>query len=368
MSVLFLSSENTINEQEKLLMESLLKNSYTLLYACPENSPLMEMAASHGIPLMKIPKSLFWQFITLRAYLKKTRTTTLHVLDKNALKLAKYLKMSMRQSLKIVASHHEPTDITSLEPFSSPNDYAIQALLAKKVHLLMISSPELFNTLEKQEIAPNSLGLLPYSVDLEDVFPKETLVQNLSKTDPNQRFAFFLDIPLEAYSGVEVLFEALVNLKEYLTTKDPVIEVHICGTGSLISELIDKAHELDIASMLAFFGNNDSQIFYKNSHALICPSIEGEGDYRTIINGWRASLPAIVSDLSVHTKLVLSGRNNHSALIFPRDSAETLAQCMLQLIRNESVRAEICATGKTMLPVSRYEELGSKYLKLLRKV
>lgn len=368
MSVLFLSSENVINEQEKLLMESLLKNSYTLLYACPDNSFLIEMAASHDIPFMKIPKSLFLQFFALRAYLKKTRTTTIHVLDNSAFRLAKYLKMSMRQSLKIVMSHHEPTEIASSEPFSSPNAYAIQAILAKKAHLLIISSPELFNTLKNEELAPNSLGLVPYSVNLEDIFPKETLVQNLSKTDPNVRFAFFLDTSLEAYSGIELLFDALVLLKEHLTNEDPVIEVHICGTGSLIGELIDRAHELDIAPMLAFFGDNDSQIFYKNSHALICPAIDGEGDYRAIINGWRASIPAIVSDLSVHTKLVLSGRSNQSALIYPRDSAEALAQCMLQLIRNESVRAGICSTGKTMLPISRYEELGAKYLKLLRKV
>lgn len=366
MSVLFLSSGNEINDQEKLLMQSLCASSY-ILYACIEHSPLAAMAIAHNIPLMEIPKSLVRQFFTLRKYLKKTRTTTIHVLDEKALKVARYIRMSIKQPLKIVASYHCPININAPEPFLSPETYAIRALFAKKIHLLFISSPELFDTLQGEQLEYNTLGLLPYSIDLEEVFPKKTPAQTLKKPAPNKRFIFFVDTTLEEDSGMELLFEALAILKETLPAKFPVIEVHICGTGSLFHELIDKAHELDVASMLAFFGDHDSQVFYKNSHAIICPATAGEGDFRTILNGWRADLPVISSDLSVHTKLILSGRSDQSALIFPRDNAEVLAQCMLQVVSNRAVRSTLNETGKSMLLASRYEEIGAKYLKLLRK-
>lgn len=366
MSVLFLSSGNEIHEQEKLLMQSLSASSY-ILYACTKHSPLASMANFYEIPLMEIPKSLLGQFFALRAYFKKTRTTTIHVLDDKALKVARYVRMSIKQPLKIVVSHHSSIDISAPDPFLLPNAYAIRALLAKKAHVLFVSSPELFNTLQEKNLENNTLGLLPYSIDLSDAFPKILSAQTLKKPAPSKRFIFLVDTTLEKDSGIELLLEALAVLKENLPTKSPVVEVHICGTGSLFHELIDKAHELDVASMLAFFGDNDSQIFYKNSHAIICPASAGEGDFRTIINGWRASLPVITSDISVHTRLVLSGTSNQSALIFPRDNAEILAQCMLQIIRDKTVRENLNATGKSMLLISQHEDLGPKYLKLLRK-
>lgn len=366
MSVLFFSSDNNINEQEKLLMQSLLKNSYPLIYACPENSPLATMANSSNIPFIEIPKSSIAQYSRVRSYLKKHKVTTIHALDKNAFKIARYLKMTLKQPLDLAVSHHTPIDYNAPNLFKDSSTYAIQAFLSKKAQILFVSSFELFNTLQSKKGPNSKLEFLPYAIDMDEVFPLETTPQYLIKHDPSKRFIFLIDTLLEKDKGFELLFEALSDFKQRLTEDDPIVEVHICGSGSLFNEFIDKIHELDIASMLAFFGNNDTQIFYKNSHAMICPSSAGEGDYRTILNGWRASLPVICSDISAHTKLVVSGRSKQSALMFPRDCAQTLTQCMLEVIRNKAEYNSLIATGKNMTQLSRYENLETKYAKTLK--
>ncbi len=367
MSILFLSSENKIHEQEQLLMQSLLKNSQTFLYACPENSSLACMANSNNIPFIEIPTTSLGQFFAVRRCIKNNRVHSIHVLDQSALKLARYIKMITKSSIKIIASVHDRIDIDAPKLYSEPHAFPIRALLAKKISVLFVSSPELFNALQKQDQRTAALSLLPYSIKLEDAFP-ENSTNTLIKPDPKERFIFLVDTLLESPCGVDLLLEALPYFKEHLKTDDPTAEFHICGVGSLFHELIEKAQELNVDSMFAFLGANDKNVFYKHAHALICPAISGEGDYRSILNGWKASLPVISSDLSVHTKLVLSGKSNQSALIFPRDSAEVLAQCMLQLLREQSVREELVATGKTMISISRYEELEAKYMKQLRKI
>ena len=363
MSILFLNSENKINEQEKLLMQSLLNNSKSLIYACPENSSLAIMANSANIPFIEVPISFGLQLFSLRKYIKKNSITTIHVLDQKAFRIARYIKMTLGQSINIIVSHHDPIDCDDPKAFKAPSAYAIQAFLDRKVQKLFVSSFELYNVLQSKRSQKSNIGFLPYAIDMGDVFPVESPSQRIIKHDPDKRFVFIIDTELEKNSGLELLFEALVELKEQMTENDPVIEIHICGSGSLFQELIDKASELNVASGVAFLGSNDTHVFYKNAHAIICPASSGEGNYRSILNGWRASLPVICSDISVHTKLVVSGRSNQSALMFPRDSAQTLAQCMLEVIRNKSEYASLIATGKNMLQLSAYDNLESKYLK-----
>lgn len=367
MCVLFLSSENKINEQEKLLMQSLLKNSYPLVYACPENSNLATMANSYNIPFIEIPNSVYAQFFSIRKYLKTHKVTIVHALDQKALKVARYLKMVTKQDFEIAVSHHDPIDYNDPTLFKSPSYFAIQAFLTKKAQMIFVSSFELFNILQSKKIQNNKVKFLPYAIDLDEVFPKETPFQYFIKHDPNKRFVFLVDTLFEKDKGLELLFEALVNLKNSLTENDPIVEIHISGTGSLFHEFIDKAHELNIEYMFAFLGTIDKQVFYKNAHAMICPSNAGEGDYRSILNAWRASLPVICSDISVHTKLVVSGKSNQSALMFPRDCAQTLTQCMLEVIRNKSEYDDFIATGKSMLQSSQYENLEAKYTKAIHK-
>lgn len=427
MSLLFLSSENMISEQDMLLLISITKASEPFVYACPEGSWLASMAQHNSVATLELPASFWKQFFTLRLYigrLPKKTPVQIHVLDAEALKLAKWLRRSIGSSITIVASFHDPIRLKHTNPFatsqSSPpqeenntaeisscllprhrdNTNIIRDFLAKKITCLFVSSPELYRVLEGYNMPYNSLILLPFVQHSEDPnflkhyfhdfylsakLHKEgkdassLLHMSLAKYDIKERFIFLVDTNIEEDSGLSILLQALTIIKEKIleaqnttSNKDylplpKAIQVHICGAGSQFDKVLEEAKELEVEDMLAFFGDFDASLLYPNAHALLCLALAGEGNFRAILQAFRFSLPVVSSDISSHTKLLLTGKTQRSSLIFPRDNAQTLATSMLHIMTDFPLREELIIEGHEVLAKINYLDLAKQYQNALRK-
>lgn len=430
MSVLFLSSENFISEQDMLLLLSFAKTSEPFVYVCPEGSWIASIAQHNSIATLELPQFFWKQFFTLRLYLRriqKNEKVIIHVFDAKALKLAKWLCRSMRSSITLVASFHEPLRLSKAQPFSIPKDdvqnhdesfqkkhvfsplraknidntLIIREYLAKKIKCLYVSSPELHRVLETHNMPYNSLALLPYAYHTEEqdfmcqgfenfnaLDESSKSISSLSMTlenyDIKNRFIFLIDTDMEEESGLQVLLQALVIIKEKIvqaqsdkeasTDSHEVsllpkhVQVHICGTGAKFDEFVQEAIDLQIEDMLAFFGDFDASLLYKKAHALICPATSGEGNFRCIIKAFIESLPVVSSDISPHTKIVLTGKTQRCALIFPRDNAQTLANCMLHVMTDMPLRQELIQEGHEVLSKIDYLNLVDIYQTKLKKI
>lgn len=446
MSVLFLSSENFISEQDMLLLLSFAKTPDPFVYACPEGSWVASVAQHNSIVTLELPPSFWKQFFTLRLYLKrlgKQESVQIHVFDAKAYRLAKWLRRASKTPVIIVASFHEPLRLSQsplfshskedtkaktentpkrrvfspLRPLDIDNTDILREFLAKKIKCLFVSSPELYRVLENQNIPYNSISLLTYAHNkhepnfMSQAFEhfhsfeqnrtlSSACSMNLEKYDLKERFIFLIDTELEEESGIHILLQALAIIKEKhikaarlnndnlmqanLTpehkTKDNKndaknqnalprhIQVHICGTGSKFDDFVQEAKDLQIDDMLAFFGDFNAHLLYKNAHALICPATSGEGNFRCISKAFFESLPVISSDISPHTKIILTGKTQRCSLIFPRDNAETLATCMIHIMTDMPLREELIREGHEVLSKIDYSDLATMYQNVIKKI
>ncbi len=379
MPILFLSCDDILCEQDLLLMRSLTHSSHAqdaLLYACPMDSPLVGMANSLQIPFWEMPKSPWERWLVLRQRMAKGDISYIHALDAKAYSVAKRALIGFRSKVSLVASWHDKLDLELSRYQMAKNSFAVKAYFKSKITHLFVSSPALSQYLQNLR-KRSSVHYLPFSISAEQessvlTSGAENILQ-VQKTSPKARFVFLMHNDLEQEFGFDVLLEALQQLKQSVDEKKqqaeniPEFEVRICGQGSLFEKIIQKATELGVEDKLAILGGFDPLMLYESSHALLCLSTDKEGSFQSIIRAWKYRLPILASDLPAHTRILLSGQGDQSALIYPKESADVLAESMLQVLQDASLRARLIKTGKNMLQKHDYTLLADKYLHALGK-
>lgn len=363
MTLLFLSDNDTLHEQNLLLLRACVQDSKNILYACPTQSSNAEIASSYGIPLLTIPKNNISKYFRLRSIIKKNHIKLVHVFDKPSLKLALLLQKTFCP-IQIIMSHHDRVIFNSTPPFQAPQDYAIRAFLQNKLLLLFVSSAELYTHLQTLENSTR-LRLLPYCIDFETTNQQNT--SHIISHNLNNRFIFLVNTPLVPQSGLNILIEAFSLLPKELDKNEPIVELHILGSGSEFDNLLDLAHELNVQDTIAFLGVQDPMAFTATSHAIICPAIGDDGDYVMILHAWRYHLPLIASDLSVHTKMAITGSNTQAALIYSRTSPESLAKCMATMVSDKTYRDNVTGMGAKMVHNFEMPVLEKEYTRFTNK-
>ncbi len=364
MSILFLGTEDNINEQDLCLMQALAKEETPFMYACSQNSSMVNALSSLDILVWEMPTSGWERFMVLKKIIKQKEISYVHVLDENAFNFAKKLKTFGRLKFKILAGHHGLINLNGSRSQIANTSFSIKAIFSKKITKLFVSSPSLYAFLQKFDSVQAHVTFLPF-VPNKMIFDQKSF-QCLAIPNPNERFIFLVDTEYEKDSGFDVLFQAIENLKNL--AKNYSFEIRVLGQGSKLDEIMEKAESLDVLSLFSFFTNCDKSVFYASSHALICPAIDNEGNFHSIIRGWQANLPIISSDLSAYTKILLSGQGSQSAMIYPKDSPEVLAKSLLQIMQDEELRNNLVETGKKMLVDYDLSLLHKNYMQAVNRL
>ncbi|MES2884941.1 MAG: glycosyltransferase family 4 protein [Pseudomonadota bacterium] len=117
----------------------------------------------------------------------------------------------------------------------------------------------------------------------------------------------------------------------------------LIGDGPLLSTLRQLAEQLQIADRIRFLGlRNDVAELLSRSDVFLLVS-NWEGFPRSILEGMRAGLPVIATDVAGVSESVAEGR---TGFLVPRSNAEVLANRIRQLLTDATLRASMGQAGR----------------------
>lgn len=353
--ILFLSTTNSIHEQSQKLMLALQVEHLPICFACLENSQNASFASANSIAFTELSQNGIMEFFALRKLIRELKVTHLHVFDEKAVKLASYLKKSF-PFLRIIGDWHEQIDFIHTNPLTKENPY-LYTFAKDKIEVLFASSPEFVNFLQRQKNL-SRVGYLSY-VPMFENYQDSTL----DKANPEDIFTFYTEINCSEESSYLFVLNAIKEL--YLEENIQKFRLILCVENTKQIEIVrEKAEEIGVLANIVVCDKLNKALFFSLADAIICSSCDGEGDYKMLFLAWHKKVAIIASDLSVHTKFVLSDSTT-CALLYPRDDSLALEKNMIKLMKDEKLRSDIILQGSEKVKKDVLERLAADYMKKL---
>lgn len=362
MAILFISTEDFIHKQSQNLLVSLKERDVDFMFVCLENSNNAGFASAQFIPFYEMQTNGLMQYFTLKKYLKNHAVSHLHVFDEKALRLALWLKKSFH-SLKIAGDWHERVLKADEELNLVKNkEYPYLTALAKnKFDAFFCTSPALCHFFGKNYDLQNTIEILPY-------FPFSFSTAEPTRKKPylkkdEQKFVYFLHSYCEHFADIEIVFQAMKQL--CLEENPEQFYFFVClEKGEAVPKVLAFAEEMEITNNLVLLDKQYFEPFYALADCVLCADSEGEGDYAMIHGAWNDGKVLIASDLTAHTKFVLSDSVD-CALLYPHDDAFSLFKCMRKILQDTKLRAVLLDGGREKVHQNIANLIVNRYLKKL---
>lgn len=147
---------------------------------------------------------------------------------------------------------------------------------------------------------------------------------------------FFLAVGrLTAQKAYDVLLAAFAAISVEL----PGWQLVILGDGPLRTELMAKARNLNIASLVQFDGYVDDPFPWYRGAKVFIQSALHEGMPNAVLEAMSEGLPVVVSDAQTGLREIV--RDGVTGLVVPARNAVPLAQAMLALARDTDLRRRL---------------------------
>ena len=170
-----------------------------------------------------------------------------------------------------------------------------------------------------------NLLIIPNGVDVKSY---DKIIVSKSK-----KFKIIFVGRIHPQKGLEYLIKAMPKI----ISKNPLVEVHIIGTGELEKELKELSKQLNVEKNVFFRGKIFSDALikeYKSSHLFVLPSLY-EGQPLTLLEAWAAKLPVVVTNVGGNKDFVVNEQNGY---IIKVKDIDLLAATINKAIRNENLK------------------------------
>lgn len=159
------------------------------------------------------------------------------------------------------------------------------------------------------------------------------------KTDRSEVVIGFIG-RFHAAKGIDVLLKAVAKLKD----AGKNFRVVLAGDGSIAKDLKHLATELQLSDRIEWLGwMSEKENFYSQVDIAVVPS-RSEPFGLTLIEAMSYQCAVVVSDCEAPRQIV---ENSKCGLVFKREDADGLANCLEKLIDNPELRAEFAAKGRS---------------------
>jgi glycosyltransferase involved in cell wall biosynthesis len=204
--------------------------------------------------------------------------------------------------------------------------------------------------------------VIPMGVELQNLFiPPEN--RKVSKT------LLFVGRLVEK-KGLRYLIEAMPTIVK----KHPDAQLRVVGDGQESNTLKNLSAELGMAQKIQFLGaltNETLPKLYQTADVVVFPSIvaadgDREGFGLVLVEALGCECAAVVTDLPAMRDIVHDGK---TALVVPQKNAKQIADKVMQLLNNPSLRRSLGETGRQYV-VQRFDWkiVVGKYANLIDKV
>lgn len=319
-----------------------------LVLACQEGSMLASYAKEKGVEAVVGKQGKLGDFffrLRLNWRLRKSdEPWLLQCYDEKSFALAIQIA-SKKDHLNIIYSALLPEPVTNKR-------------ILENIHLV---SAVIAGTKEIADVM-TSCGFLPSSLfGIPDCIDAARYSEHRERNDG--RVVFACSDSLDSGHGYDQLLQSLAYLYGY--EKMPPWELRITSGGPMFEKLLERAHELHVESRIAIFGGFHGPDILRDCDIMIAPADYGEGSSLTIKEGWASGMPVLCSDIPAHREMV---QNNLNGLLFQNKAPAELAEKMLLLATDPTLRVKLSAAGRESLKDYSCEAMLHKHMALYNKI
>ncbi len=176
--------------------------------------------------------------------------------------------------------------------------------------------------------------IVPNIVDLSRFIPNHSRKQNLSAPH------------IVVARNLEPLYDNTTALKAFRIVREAIPDAHltVAGSGPERAKLEAMAKELGVADAVVFTGQVDNDrmpILYREADIALNPSLADNMPI-SILEALASGVPVVSTDVGGIPFLVEDGK---TALLVPPRDPERMAEAMLHVLSDESLRERMVKTG-----------------------
>lgn len=211
------------------------------------------------------------------------------------------------------------------------------------------------NDLKNGGITKKPMKVLGYGnvrgVDMEFWNEKNADADKMEHIKDTDKFTFLFVGRIVRDKGINELVEAFMRVREGRNVRLLLVGQYEDNLDPVSEETrmrIEKCEDIVYAGpqygrdLLAYYAVSDSFVF---------PSYR-EGFPNTVLEAGAMGLPSIVTDINGSREIIKDGKNG---MIIPPKSVETLAEAMLRMVEDKTMRKQMAENAREMI-VSRFEK------------
>lgn len=211
------------------------------------------------------------------------------------------------------------------------------------------------NDLKNGGITKKPMKVLGYGnvrgVDMEFWNEKNADADKMEHIKDTDKFTFLFVGRIVRDKGINELVEAFMRVREGCNVRLLLVGQYEDNLDPVSEETrmrIEKCEDIVYAGpqygrdLLAYYAVSDSFVF---------PSYR-EGFPNTVLEAGAMGLPSIVTDINGSREIIKDGKNG---MIIPPRSVETLAEAMLRMVEDKTMRKQMAENAREMI-VSRFEK------------
>lgn len=211
------------------------------------------------------------------------------------------------------------------------------------------------NDLKNGGITKKPMKVLGYGnvrgVDMEFWSEKNADADKMEHIKDTDKFTFLFVGRIVRDKGINELVEAFMRVREGRNVRLLLVGQYEDNLDPVSEETrmrIEKCEDIVYAGpqygrdLLAYYAVSDSFVF---------PSYR-EGFPNTVLEAGAMGLPSIVTDINGSREIIKDGKNG---MIIPPRSVETLAEAMLRMVEDKTMRKQMAENAREMI-VSRFEK------------
>jgi glycosyltransferase involved in cell wall biosynthesis len=258
---------------------------------------------------------------------------------------------TVHTAMRIDSRYHEVVDPYSLaERIQSMYFSPIVELQIFKLSKIITSvSPSVANELNEYGVDSTKVKIMWNGVDEKVFFP----IKNKKKSE---KYVLYTGV-LRARKGLFDLLKCAILVGKLY----PDVKFVISGSGPLLSRLKEQARSSGLQNV-SFLGRVDRQkllSLYQNATIHVIPSIY-EGLPTVLLEAMSCGLPVIATNIGGHRDVISNGVNG---LLVPPSSPEKMAQMILVLLGNESLRETLGKNAReTILKNYTWEKIVNNFV------
>lgn len=210
---------------------------------------------------------------------------------------------------------------------------------------------------------PADYRIIPNGVDIERFSPENPALEEFADGKLNILFVG----RLEKRKGLDYLLGAYGKVKRQF----PNIRLIVVGPGTRLRpkyEKLVKANNLGDVVFVGFVSGSELSKYYRRADIFCAPATGGESFGIVLLEAMASGKPVVASSIEGYANLLNHGEEG---FLFPPRDEDALAQALLSLLTNDSLRHQMSVKGRVKAEQYSWANIAQKvmdcYIDLLGK-